>query len=318
MVLINCIISDRRPSSAVPSDDRSNDQPFVSADQSTPLYLSDKIATDALTIVPSPETDVGYVHGGSSTISFVRSMIRAVNTTDPTNEIPTLQFAFGDGAAPKSVSRVGQLTGEVHQNAFALPRRKAADSFVSSFFEFMHPVFPVLHKPSFLATYEKLWTPDGGEDIDNEADHPIFLATVNIVFAIGCHFSELNPPTIRTPLADQFYQQSRSFFTMDILDSPSLSVVQFLLLTGIHLQSTQYASRFWQTIGMAIRAAQELGLHLENRNPGSEGQFSWEIRRRVWHTCVILDRYTSSSLPPGAGLSVCCMYELSLNIDYLR
>jgi hypothetical protein len=141
-----------------------------------------------------------------------------------------------------------------------------------------------------MTTYERLWVSDLGEESDNEVEDPCFIATVNIIFAIGCQFDEQNSSAGRTALADRFYQQSTSLFTIEFLDSPSLPVIQLLLLTGVYLQSTQHASRCWQTIGMAVRAAQEIGLHLENRYPTSESQHQREIRRRVWHTCVILDR----------------------------
>jgi hypothetical protein len=141
-----------------------------------------------------------------------------------------------------------------------------------------------------------LWAPDSERDLgilSTDAEDAVFLSTLNIVFAIGCQFSDMIAPARRVSLAEQFYQQSRKLVAVDALDSTSLAVVQMLLLTGVYLQSTKYASRCWNIVGLAIRNAQGLGLHLEQTRLTSRNQIKRETRRRIWHSCVILDRYVS-------------------------
>jgi len=74
------------------------------------------------------------------------------------------------------------------------------------------------------------------------------------------------------------------------LDIFSIELVQLLLLTTLHLHSTKYANRCWNTLGLAIRVAQGLGLPWDMPSR-RESQVAREMRRRVWYNCVILDRY---------------------------
>lgn len=172
-----------------------------------------------------------------------------------------------------------------------LPRRREADNFVLCYWEFIHPLFPVLHKPSFMRKYDRLWLEDGDmqHQHDSEAEEAIFTATLNLVFALGCKFSSFVEPSQRKSAADDFYQRSRQSYPFDILDSTSISLVQLLVLTGVYLQSTQYASRCWNSVGLAIRMAQSLGLHVDAANRRIS-QLALQMRRRIWHTCVHLDR----------------------------
>lgn len=82
------------------------------------------------------------------------------------------------------------------------------------------------------------------------------------------------------------------------LDAPSLSVVQLLLLTGIYLQSTRFSYRCLNTIGLALRVAQGLGLHVDKCTSPFESQKQREMRRRVWYICVMMDSYVSSVRRP--------------------
>lgn len=177
------------------------------------------------------------------------------------------------------------------------PQREDADDFVRCFFEFVHPLFPVLHQPSFEAQYESVWLPGDhsrSRAVVSVEEDCIFSTTLNLVFALGCQYSSLVPRARRSSLADEFYQQSRRHFVFEILDANSLPLVQLLLLKGIYLQSSRYPTRFWNVVGLAIRAAQSLGLHLDIE---SRTQLSREMRRRVWHVCVCLDRYGMSMTP---------------------
>lgn len=141
-------------------------------------------------------------------------------------------------------------------------------------------------------TSDRLWTEDGEmqPQYDSEAEEAIFTATLNLVFALGCKFSSFVEPSQHLSVADDFYQRSRQSYPFDILDSTSISLVQMLVLTGVYLQSTQHASRCWNSIGLAIRMAQSLGLHVDAVSHRGISQLALEMRRRIWHTCVHLDR----------------------------
>ena len=158
------------------------------------------------------------------------------------------------------------------------------------FFRHCASVFPVIHKASFEAIYRQLWEPCDPEDVSPCVEDSVQLSILNLVFALGCQFSGSLEPDDKSAVADQFYQRSRKLLPLDAIDSISLPTIQSLLLTAIYLQSTQYSNRCWNTVGVAIRAAQSLGLHLDQRSSESNGPSTKEMRRRIWHVCVSLDR----------------------------
>ena len=187
-------------------------------------------------------------------------------------------------------SRRKMMACEAAKTAFVYPRPRDADDYLKCYWEFVHPIFPVLHKPGFMAKYNDVClTKNSKEPVNVSLDALLFYSILNLVFALGCQHSSLLSQVKKPATAEQFYQRSRSVTVSDMLDSISLLSVQFLVLQSICLQSSQYATRCWNTLGIAIRAAQGLGLHL-NVLRRSETQLDREIKRRVWHTCVTLDR----------------------------
>jgi hypothetical protein len=261
-----------------------------SISRSSPVEYSDSHPVDALATVGSVDDD-SALYGKSSTISFVRQFVDSAHAGDRVRPIlgrsqTASQLSYSSHPAPEVIF-------EKREGSDVLPPRRKADDFLRCFWEFVHPIFPVIHKTSFFTKYEQLWLPSeperrNGTTIDPE--EVVFTSNINLIFALGCQFSDLIPPGQKVSVANEFYQRSRQLFLFDILDSMSISLVQMLLLMGIYLQSTPHASRCWNSIGLAIRIAQSLGLHLENANQSLETQLHRQMRRRIWHTCVVLDR----------------------------
>lgn len=269
---------------------------------------------DGLATFADPDDEQAY--GSSSTVAFLRNVLR--EDSEKCHHSPTFNNPCAASsnrpctplkpALSKSFQysfRVPERIVSTTEGVAVLPRRRSADDFLRCFWEFIHPVFPVLHKPTFMQQYDRFWIAEctsnpsiqnnDHETAEPEVDNAIFLTILNLVLALGCQFSPLIADTQRNSVAADFYRSSRQLFVFDVLDSASLPVVQMLVLTGVYLQSTQHASRCWNSVGLAIRVAQGLGLHLdpvEDRN--SKGtimsQAEIEMRRRIWYTCVNLDR----------------------------
>lgn len=229
-------------------------------------------------MVPSPDPSL-CDGGGTSVTSFLRSIAHIVGM---------------DEMADRALPQTGKSTSTTQDSSaanngpiyFLMPTRRAADALMLHFWSYIHPIFPILHKPTFVSIYESLWIPDA--DISHRGsciDSPVTQAILNIVFALGCRRGD------QDDLADSFYRKSRQYYSADAVDIPSLETVQLLLLTGIYLQSTKYASRCWSVVGLAIRYAQYLGLHLEYHGQIPRSHLEREMRCRVWHSCVMIDRF---------------------------
>lgn len=182
-----------------------------------------------------------------------------------------------------------------------------ADSFIDSFFSIVHPLYPILHQPTFTLHYRALWRTDTSRTSKPEselADSTLFWSTTNLVFALGCQFSNLVDPSHHSSLAAEFYRRSQLIYSTDDVDASSIDEVQALLLATVYLQSTHRASRCWNVLGLAIRAAQALGLHLEQAYQACTSQREREVSRRIWYNCVILDKLQSMTFGRPAMLAL--------------
>ena len=236
--------------------------------------------SDGLATFPGGSDSAAY--GPSSTIAFLRHVIakgsRPVSGAVTPNGGPKMARNAAPRLAPVRPVDSGQAV---------LPLRRSADDFLACYWEFVHPVFPLLHKTSFIDQYERFWASSKGDrGGSDDIEEPMVMAILNLVFALGCKYSTLVHSSQKSSTADEFYQRTRVLSEFSILDAMSIATVQMLALSGVYLQSTQYASRCWNSVGLAIRAAQSLGLHSESRGVKASSQLEREIRRRVWHTCA--------------------------------
>jgi hypothetical protein len=194
--------------------------------------------TDALATVTSNPVEDGLVYGGSSTIAFVRSFTHG--TSELTRQ-PDSNTSNGNGSrlhTDRPVSTKPLPIVERDPSSFLLPTRRSANDYVQCFWEYIHPLFPVLHKTSFMEKYSLLWSAEEGRDPDgdiSDVNENIFASTLNLVFAIGCQFSASVPAQNKVSVAEDFYQRSRKIFVYDIFDSTSVSLVQMLLVSGVYL-----------------------------------------------------------------------------------
>ncbi|PVH74426.1 hypothetical protein DL98DRAFT_429464 [Cadophora sp. DSE1049] len=278
----------------------SNTAELLSSPTQSTHCTNDFNRVDGLATVAFPREDEN-LYGESSTIAFVRHVM---------HEQPPPEHQQYKSPAPEPIR-------DRDESLAVYPRRQTADDYVSSFWEFVHPVFPILHKASFMSRYKEVWSsePYKGQHNTDQADEVAFSATLNLTFALGCQFSSLVAANKRVVVADEFYQRSRRIFIYDILDTSSMPVLQMLLLTGVYLQSTRYAERCWNTVGLAIRAAQTLGLHSESPTRRLERQLTREIRRRVWHVCVTLDRLLAMTFGRPAMITRSWDIPIPLLID---
>lgn len=248
---------------------------------------------DALATVPT-YTDLDDLYGPSSSIDFTR---RAFQNSETANT-----SSSGARPTPADLSSHLDRLWERNEADATLPRRRIADEYVRGYWNFLHPVFPIVHKPTISKQYEALWRSDIDLEADSETtiemEETTFLATMNLIFALGSKLSEMVELSARSKIADGFYQKSRKINNLEVLDSSSLQSVQLLLLTAVYLQSSDRVERCWNVLGLAIRAAQGLGLHTENNLTVMPPQPVLEMRRRVWYNCVSLDRSEQPSHGP--------------------
>ncbi|PYI07027.1 hypothetical protein BO78DRAFT_429300 [Aspergillus sclerotiicarbonarius CBS 121057] len=245
----------------------------------------------------SPSESQDEFFGDSSVASLLRQI--NVSGTNPANI----------NTSPKTWPRMAEAS-ESAVTPYDLPSRQLADYLLECYFDKFHCLYPFIHRPCFLRAYNNLWKPKAMVEVDKTparigfglgdagVQSSTFLCALNIILALGCQFSQLDHAA-REAVSEDFFQRSQKYLNIVTMDKGDLALVQTLLLTATYLQGDESPSKCWNIIGLACRVAQGVGMHSlkadRNRSPAEI-----QMRRRVWHGCVMLDLASSMMLgrPP--------------------
>ncbi|ORX90894.1 hypothetical protein K493DRAFT_304519 [Basidiobolus meristosporus CBS 931.73] len=114
----------------------------------------------------------------------------------------------------------------------------------------------------------------------------------NCIFTLAS-FHNTTEGLFRSPeeafFASRVFQARAKALLDRLIVIPSIGLVQALVLLSLHPQNS------WLYLGMAIRIAQELGLH-RTLNSHNLDPIERERRKLLWWNCVVLDRGISSFL----------------------
>lgn len=178
--------------------------------------------------------------------------------------------------------------------AQTLVTKAMADTFVDAFFIRYHPVFPILHEPTFRAQYaNRMPRPAQG----------IWLVLMNIVAALGAFVTN---PSSSDDTSLSIFRTAKRYLALNALETGNLTLVQAFGMTAMFLQKINKPNTGYNFGGVAIRMAIGLGLHKEL---GSQhmSPFKQELRRRVWWSLCVLDvgatiTYSRPLIWPQAGV----------------
>lgn len=188
------------------------------------------------------------------------------------------------------------------RRSIAIPLQTFADNLLQTYWQRVHVIYPILHWPTFMIEYNKLWSLESVPAGDCSFEEVVFHATLNMVLALGCQCSESMSSTQRQYQSSEFYRRSQRLISIETLDTSSLPVVQVLLLRALYLYYASLAERCLIMLAAAHRVAVGLGLHT-NQSRSIDSQLRREMRLRVWHFgVVVLDQATSSAFARPALL----------------
>ncbi|CAO1627091.1 unnamed protein product [Jaminaea pallidilutea] len=174
----------------------------------------------------------------------------------------------------------GRLAGDV------------AEKLINSYFEKIGYLFPIITKSEFL-----------------HLSRPPPL----LFYAI-CGAAALDRNVPREVLSAVRIGLNAIFKDSDILSVSSANTVKALLILSLHgdihgSNNVQSGSRMWNRLGVALRMAQDLGLHRDasGRDDLDEYAHFLEQKRRIWGACVTADRLVSVALghPLAIDLTDC-------------
>ncbi|KAF2182323.1 hypothetical protein K469DRAFT_669687 [Zopfia rhizophila CBS 207.26] len=248
-------------------------------------------------------------YGSSSTLSFMRQVYSAIS--------PGTENSSPNATTIINKQRCAQSSAcFVAPENFSLLPRFLSDYLINLYWERVHSLYPFIHKPTFMLAYEHLWAPAASTSANlpqqpglglggSEAAGPtslVFHCALNAMLALAMQFSHL-PLVERDRLAASCMEKSKNLLKLDLFDDSSIAVVQALITVTQYFQSTIFPNKCWTAIGVACRLAQGLGLHVDSsRSQTRFDPLELEIRKRVWHSCVMLDMVVSMTLGRPAML----------------
>ncbi|KIW06214.1 hypothetical protein, variant [Verruconis gallopava] len=266
------------------------------ADEEAVVYSQTRMLQD-------PTGRLLYV-GDSATLSFlqlIRMMVETVCgpspfTTDPRrHKIMESQFSLPSNA----------------RNSLLIPHKTTALYLVDAFFINTHGLVHVFDRKHFYRTLDTTYT-------DPLSADPNWLCLLNLVFAIGLTMATPAHGTPEAAVIEKLRQEHTDRAEVFYLNAKSLNdpmigledadfwSVQALVLMTVFMLAKSKRNTAFALLGMAIRSAYALGLHREETLVifSPEDQV---VRRNVWRTLFIMDRFLSCSLgrPPGISEDEC-------------
>lgn len=278
------------------------------------------------TVIPATSLETLHVNdryfGQSSLISMLQILNRSrgdhVNPQHDSNVTNHTASRSGATRSPRHAIP-GPETPEATLSSietYSLPSRSMADDLLYIYFNRIHIFYPWVHTQSFMGAYDSLWSGEepervaASEDVGLGGDNcssQVFYCAVNIIFALACEFHGWPSPK-REALSTMFYGRAKTLMDIALLSKSNFAVIQTSLLMAMYLQATRDHTLCWTLTGLACRGAQGMGLHLLSAST-SAVTLGLEMRRRIWHGCVLMDMYVihaplSGSLLKAANLSL--------------
>ncbi|KAI0365000.1 hypothetical protein BV20DRAFT_1103242 [Pilatotrama ljubarskyi] len=202
-----------------------------------------------------------------------------------------------------------------------LPDVATQELLLELYFTYVHPALPIVHKRSFLDDFRNgnmcADSPYSGESGYSDAASPIssssplgprkrrvptllLLAMFSLAARYSSRTADMPPPDDGSmwTAGDEYMEDAKVILDRTYAASRP-STCQALLLLGFREVGIGAMAQAWIYIGMAVRMAQDLGLHKSAEKWTSVGRnlFSkaeLQERRRIWYGCIVMDKYVST------------------------
>ncbi|KAJ5093203.1 hypothetical protein N7456_009064 [Penicillium angulare] len=171
-----------------------------------------------------------------------------------------------------------------------MPARADADQLVDLYWRYVDPAEPILDRHQFSEYYASSYSTSGVSHIQ--------LSIIHSVLALAMQRREFITLDERDTAANTYFRRAWSLFpTESVLWEPgSLEQVQCLMLMNRYLHCTNNQLKTWMTAGLAMRIAQNMCCHYPETSSADGSKNNSHLKRKVWASCVFLDRCVSWSL----------------------
>ena len=214
-----------------------------------------------------------YFAGTSSARTFIDAFKRKVQEGGrSTAEIDTdrLLATRGDKTDDSPPTPDSTVTSKA-------PSRMVSDQLVNIFFQEWAPLFPILHRPTFLTLYER-YTADP-DSVSDKAE----IAQLNLVFGIAA----VSGGARSTEDLESFESQWKAAVDT-LLTETSMATLQVLILAQIFCIQQGELTRLLTYKGLSTTLSARLGLH-QSQKRFALGTLTCETRKKVFWTLYTVD-----------------------------
>ncbi|KAJ1326993.1 proline utilization trans-activator [Microdochium nivale] len=287
----------RSPAISSPATSRKADDTTVSAGVESPGLSS---LGHAATAVSETSPAEAFAGDGDPSERFMwpkfLSKLRETFSLDPGGQA---EPAGLQATRPPAVISDADLR-RLRKAADAFPPRPVADFLLSVCIEHGTDSFYYFDQVQFLAEIDQFYT-DPSSRLRYDFS---FICLAYAAFALGSQWTTLarpdgrNPPPILQEDNDPgriFYNQARTLIP-DVIDLPCLWAVQATFVLGVYLLPASSIGSAYIYLGLALRKALAMDLHLHSDEVGVVDEDEKEIRKRIWWAVYSLERSSTIKL----------------------
>ncbi|KAJ9156223.1 Fungal specific transcription factor domain-containing protein [Pleurostoma richardsiae] len=244
--------------------------------ESTPPK-EDTFRIQASPLLLGVENSDSYFMGGSSGRGFIEAFKRKIQENGKScSDFNTEAFLHIQGCYP--------LVANSPSQTMRVPPRLFSDRCVNVYFQEWAPLFPVIHRPTFLRIYEE-FVADPDKVKNNHK-----LAQLYLVFSIAALSSD-KPDLEQIAACEQHWQRSLEAVLMD----NTMNTLQCLVLALMYCTARADYKRLQHYKGIAVGLSHRLGLH-QSQKRFSFGALTIETRKKVFWTLYTLDCFSAAIL----------------------
>ncbi|KAH9909117.1 fungal-specific transcription factor domain-containing protein [Xylariomycetidae sp. FL2044] len=214
--------------------------------------------------------------------------------------LPTASNVFGIGSE-HPFANYWTCEGGLPEVIGVLPDKLQADILLTQYFECVDPIYPMIHRQSFYADYDRFWSLPASERHRADAS---FIALIFVMLALGTQFVSSTKPKDRKQTAEFYASASNQALRVgSYLSMASIRSLQSMVLICYFLINDNHASDGFAFAGILMRQAYAMGLHRDpNIVTPDASQFEKQQRRKLWQAVLLQDTFFTVllSLPPSA------------------
>ncbi|KAE9363235.1 hypothetical protein N431DRAFT_423752 [Stipitochalara longipes BDJ] len=266
---------------------------------------------------------IAYIGTSASNLAhLVQGELAAHSSNDPSLHFPFPSIRPPMPRKPHKEQPLVRWYSKVADNAGALPTKEVRDDLIDSFFEKIHPGFPIVDEVQFKTRYA-----------DPENPPPLLL--LQSVLLAGAHVSQ-HPKVAesRSLVKMTLFRRAKALFDMHF-ENDRMHLVQSALLFTWHFEGPDdVSSNAYYWAGIACTIAFGLGMH-RDLGPSSSTRMpvgDTRIFRRIWWTLVQVDilsalhhgrppnidpdDFDQTPLTPDDFVEYCGHQNQHVNMDY--